>query len=171
VSGAIAAEEEARRIMARVGAVLGRTNGEPLTAAQAELFGYLSRQVAEFDADRNCPIVSLVDHVGNYWRNWLLLILRTGTYRPSTIVRLMVAIDPGHPISHRMLTLNLRMLVRDGLVGREVVPSEINHVEYGLTPIGRELSDWILSLLEWIDRRAGEVAEARLKFDATELAR
>ena len=154
-----------RLIMDRIASVLDPAGHAYISPVQRTLFEFLANQVSEFGADRGCPIVSMVDHVGNYWRNWLLLISRTGPYRPSTIMRLLEAIDPSHPISYRMLTLNLRILERDGLVRREVFNDEINHVEYELTSLGMELSDWILSLIQWIERRSPEVAEARISFD------
>lgn len=168
LSGDVATKDDVEAIMERIGRVLDPTGGNRLTDEQRNLFTFVTRQVAEYDGDRKCPIVSLVDHVGNYWRNWLLLIGRTGPYRPSTIMKLLEAIDPSHPISYRMLTLNLRMLERDGLIRRRVISEEFNHVDYALTPLGQELSDWILSLVEWIDRRTDEVERARSLFDAAE---
>lgn len=161
-------EDDARLIMNRITYALDPTGKQSLTQEQAALFHRVASQVAKFEADRKSPIVSMVDHVGNYWRNWLLLISRTGPYRPSTIMRLLEAIDPPHPISYRMLTLSLRILERDGLVRRTVFDEEINHVEYELTLLGREFSDWILLLIEWVERRAPDVAEARMAFDRAE---
>lgn len=168
LSGEVSASENSKVIMERIGQVLDPTGGNRLTEEQRNLFSFLTRQVAEYEGDRKCPIVSLVDHVGNYWRNWLLLIGRTGPYRPSTIMKLLEAIDPSHPISYRMLTLNLRLLERDGLIRRRVISEEFNHVDYALTPLGQELSTWILSLVEWTDRHADAVEKARALFDAAD---
>jgi DNA-binding HxlR family transcriptional regulator len=152
--------------MSRVRAALGSVNG--IGADREELLEQLAAQITQFESVRNHPIVDVVDHVGNYWRNWLLVILRTGPYRPSTIRRLLAALDPAHPISQRMLTLNLRVLERDGLVAREVVDDEQLHVDYMLTALGRELSDRIMSLIDWIDQHAEEVLRARAAFDDPE---
>ena len=67
-----------------------------------------------------------------------------------------------------MLPLNLRVLERDGLVAREVVDDEQLHVDYMLTALGRELSDRIMSLIDWIDQHAEEVLRARAAFDDPE---
>ncbi|MFJ1667591.1 winged helix-turn-helix transcriptional regulator [Streptomyces bottropensis] len=131
-----------------------------------ELFEYVSGQLARFEQSSDNPIVAVVDHIGNYWRNWLLVIVRTRPYRPSTIQRLLAALDPSHPISQRMLTLNLRLLERDGIIAREVFDDGRRHVEYSLTPLGRELSGGFMTLLDCIDRHAGEIAESRARFDA-----
>lgn len=165
MSGETLPIDGAQLIMSRIASVLDPAGHTYISPVQRQLFEYLVNQVSEFDGDRSCPIVSVADHVGNYWRNWLLLICRTGPYRPSTIMRLLEAIDPSHPISYRMLTLNLRILERDGLVRREVFNDERNHVEYELTSLGVELSDWILSFIRWIERRSPEVAQARISFD------
>jgi DNA-binding HxlR family transcriptional regulator len=124
--------------------------------------------IAAAEADRSAPVVAVIHHIGNFWRHWLLLIMRTGSFRPSTIIRLLEAVDPTHPISYRMLTLNLRMLERDGLIERTDMSGETKHVEYSSTPLGRELSDWILQLLDWISLRSPDVNRARAAFDAAD---
>lgn len=154
--------------MARVRAALNRPDGRKLDRDQAEFFEYVASQLAKYESVRDNPIVNVVNHSGNYWRNWLLLIARSGPYRPSMIRKLLTALDPTHPISQRMLTLNLRLLERDGLILREVFDDERQrrHVEYSLTPIGRDLSDRLTSLIAWIDRHSVAIAEARVRFDS-----
>lgn len=162
----ICLDAEAERIMVRVRAVLDPQNTGDISAAQRRLFESTSAQMVEFGAERKNPIVSVVDHIGNYWRNWLLVILNTGSYRPSRISRILEALDPSHPISQRMLTLNLRLLERDGLIERSVICAYTNHVEYGLTALGSQLAGKLMSLIEWIGDHAGEIAHARAAFDA-----
>jgi DNA-binding HxlR family transcriptional regulator len=162
----ICLDAEAERIMVRVRAVLDPQNTGDISAAQRRLFESTSAQMVEFGAERKNPIVSVVDHIGNYWRNWLLVILNTGSYRPSKISRILEALDPSHPISQRMLTLNLRLLERDGLIERSVICAYTNHVEYGLTALGSQLAGKLMSLIEWIGDHAGEIAHARAAFDA-----
>jgi DNA-binding HxlR family transcriptional regulator len=166
VSGDAALDDGVRQIMSRTVSVLDPTGRDNITDTQREIFEFLAVQVAAYEGDRNCPIVTVVHHIGNYWRHWLLLIMRTGSYRPSTIMRLLEAVDPTHPISHRMLTLNLRLLERDGLIERKVISGEIKHVEYSATLLGQELSDQILQFLDWAERRSPEIIQARAQFDA-----
>lgn len=149
---------EADEILSRVEAVFGR---QSLTAAQRKLFETTASQIVLFGWDPDNALVSLVEHVGNYWRNWLLMILHTGSYRPSMVMKLLGAINPSHPISQRMLTLNLRLLERDGLIYRRVVNTEVIHVEYGLTPLGKAFADQVAALIKWISDHAGEVKKAR----------
>jgi DNA-binding HxlR family transcriptional regulator len=158
-------EAEAERIMARVRAVLDPESSGNISAAQKRLFESTSAQMVEFGAERKNPIVSVVDHIGNYWRNWLLVILHTGSYRPSKISKILEALDPSHPISQRMLTLNLRLLERDGLIERKVICTHTNHVEYSLTALGDQLAGQLKSLIEWVGDHASEIAEARIAFD------
>lgn len=156
---------DAEKIMARVRNVLDPLGeGEPNPEKWA-LFRNTSQQMEQFGIDRHNPIVSVVDHIGNYWRNWILALLNIGPYRPSKISRLLEAIDPTHPISQRMLTLNLRMLERDGLIWRDVKCTKHNHVEYQLTPLGEDLAKQIMAVIEWSGRHASEISDARRKFD------
>lgn len=154
------------QIMARVRSVLDPDNAGKITFAQRELFENTVSQIALFGAESTNPMVSIVDHVGNYWCNWLFMILRTGSYRPSMIIKILAALDPSRPISYRMLTLNLRALERDGLIEREMVSSEVNHVEYHLSALGRDLADQIAAMIRWIGDHGSEVVEARARFDA-----
>ncbi|XPP27129.1 MAG: winged helix-turn-helix transcriptional regulator [Leucobacter sp.] len=154
----------ASKALPRVWAALD-ASGAHEVEDQEELFAYVSTLVSQTESVRKHPIVDVVDHVGNYWRNWLLVILRTGPYRPSAMRRLLDAFDPEHPISQRMLTLNLRVLERDGFISREVIEDERLHVEYSLTELGRELSDRVMSLVKWIDDHAEAIVRARARFD------
>ncbi|WP_326777020.1 helix-turn-helix transcriptional regulator [Streptomyces sp. NBC_00117] len=151
--------------MARLRAALAPTDSHWIDAAEEELFEHVSAQLSRFNSTQDNPIVNVVDHLGNYWRNWLLVIARTGPYRPSTIRRIIAALVPERPISQRMLTLNLRMLERDGLIVRHVFDDECRHVEYSLSPIGMDLSDRVMSLIGWAERHSGEIEAAREAFD------
>ncbi|WP_082544734.1 winged helix-turn-helix transcriptional regulator [Rhodococcus sp. Leaf258] len=130
-----------------------------------ELFRNLASLLTEFDRDRGAPVVGVVGHVGNYWRNWLLVISRAGPLRPSAMRRLLETLDPTHPLSQKMLTQNLRILERDGMFTRTVIADVRRHVDYSLTPLGRELSDLIMNLIDWGFRHSGEIDQARRAFD------
>ncbi|GGG26479.1 transcriptional regulator [Rhodococcoides trifolii] len=130
-----------------------------------ELFRHLASLLTEFDRDRSAPVVGVVGHVGNYWRNWVLVISRAGPLRPSAMRRLLDTLDPTHPVSQKMLTHNLRLLERDGMLTRTVVADVRRHVEYALTPLGRELSDLIMALVDWGFRHSDDIRRARQAFD------
>lgn len=158
-------EVGAERIMVRVRGVLDPQGTGEITAAQNKLFGKVAAWAIQFNMDRKNPIIDVVDHIGNYWRNWIFLILHTGTYRPSKMAKILEAVDPTHPISQRMLTLNLRLLERDGLIERKVICDKLNHVEYSLTPMGSELVEQLLAIIDWIGDHVPQISQARKKFD------
>lgn len=158
--------DEQAQIMQRVDAALGGVDFGHQDGEQAERLRRLSRLLGDYETVTDNPIVHVVDHVGNYWRSWILVILQTGTYRYTTIMKVLNAVDPSHPISQRMLTLGLRMLERDGLVERRDVEDVRRHVEYSLTPVGEELAERFMSLVEWIDSKAETFDNSRSTYDA-----
>ncbi len=95
-----------------------------------------------------CPTRVVLDHVTSKWGVLVLLALSDGTHRWGELRR---AVDG---ISEKMLAQTLRILEADGLVDRDARPTIPPHVEYSLTPLGRELVDRLLPLVEWIARNA-----------------
>lgn len=95
-----------------------------------------------------CPTRVILDHVTSKWGVLVLLALSDGTHRWGELRR---AVDG---ISEKMLAQTLRTLEADGLVNRDARPTIPPHVEYSLTPLGRDLVDRLLPLVEWIARNA-----------------
>ena len=69
-------------------------------------------------------------------------------------------------VSHKMLTQNLRMLERYGLVKREVHPTVPPRVEYTLTEPGQALRATVDGMCGWTHRYLGHIEAARRRFDA-----
>ncbi|MFE9771864.1 winged helix-turn-helix transcriptional regulator [Streptomyces sp. NPDC005931] len=69
-------------------------------------------------------------------------------------------------ISHKMLTQNLRMMERNGLVERTVHPTVPPRVEYTLTEPGRALRRTVDALCDWTHTYLGHIETARRAFDA-----
>ncbi|MFJ1750510.1 winged helix-turn-helix transcriptional regulator [Streptomyces sp. NPDC088116] len=69
-------------------------------------------------------------------------------------------------ISHKMLTQNLRMLERNGLVERKVHPTVPPRVEYTLTEAGRALRATVDGMCAWTQRYFGHIEASRHRFDA-----
>ncbi|GHJ32977.1 MULTISPECIES: winged helix-turn-helix transcriptional regulator [Streptomyces] len=69
-------------------------------------------------------------------------------------------------ISHKMLTQNLRMLERNGLVERKVYPTVPPRVEYSLTEPGRALRATIDGMCGWTSRYLDQIEASRRRFDA-----
>ncbi|MFE6839480.1 winged helix-turn-helix transcriptional regulator [Streptomyces sp. NPDC057705] len=69
-------------------------------------------------------------------------------------------------ISHKMLTQNLRMLERNGLVERTVHPVVPPRVEYTLTDPGQALRVTIDGLCAWTHQHFAHIEASRHRFDA-----
>ncbi|MFJ9588270.1 winged helix-turn-helix transcriptional regulator [Streptomyces acidicola] len=69
-------------------------------------------------------------------------------------------------ISHKMLTQNLRMLERNGLVDRTVHPTVPPRVEYALTEAGRGLRRTVDGMCDWTHQYLGDIEDSRRRFDA-----
>ncbi|MFC9911108.1 winged helix-turn-helix transcriptional regulator [Streptomyces sp. NPDC059862] len=69
-------------------------------------------------------------------------------------------------ISHKMLTQNLRMLERYGLVERQVHPTVPPRVEYTLTEPGQALRATVDGMCGWTHQYLGHIEAARRRFDA-----
>ncbi|MGR3703807.1 MAG: winged helix-turn-helix transcriptional regulator [Paracoccaceae bacterium] len=94
---------------------------------------------------QNCPSRRILHHVTGRWGTLVLVALAAGTLRFSDLRRRIGG------ISERMLAQTLQQLESDGLVHRhahDVVPP---HVDYRLTPLGRDLAPRLLSLAVWIE--------------------
>lgn len=127
---------------------------------------YLARvttTLLRFGTDRTDPIPSMLAHLGNYWSCGILITLRVGPLRHSALQKLMALKGPSHPISKRMLMINLRALEQDGLVSREVHDSRRPHVEYRLTALGHGLCEQLLGVIEWGAQHAEEIKAARVE--------
>ncbi|MFF2373474.1 winged helix-turn-helix transcriptional regulator [Streptomyces xiamenensis] len=92
---------------------------------------------------------------------WALLIIESLGERTLRFSELRAEVEG---ISHKMLTQNLRMLERNGLVAREVHPTVPPRVDYTLTPPGRALRETVDVMCEWTARHLGHIEESRLRF-------
>ncbi|GAA2932502.1 MULTISPECIES: helix-turn-helix domain-containing protein [Microbacterium] len=94
--------------------------------------------------DQGCGTRVVLDHIMSKWGVLILSSLSDGTHRWGELRR---AVDG---ISEKMLASTLRTLADDGLVHRESLPTVPPHVEYSLTPLGRDLMERMLPLMEWV---------------------
>ncbi len=69
-------------------------------------------------------------------------------------------------VSHKMLTQNLRMLERNGLVERKVHPTVPPRVEYTLTEPGQALRATVDGMCGWTHTYLGRIEDARRRFGA-----
>ncbi|WP_250002624.1 helix-turn-helix domain-containing protein [Actinoplanes sp. M2I2] len=69
-------------------------------------------------------------------------------------------------ISHKVLTQNLRILERNGLVERTVHPTVPPSVDYTLTEAGQALRKVVDGMCGWTQTYLGEIEASRRKFEA-----
>ncbi|WP_395966652.1 winged helix-turn-helix transcriptional regulator [Actinomadura sp. 6N118] len=112
-----------------------------------------------FNSD--CPGRAVFTHVTSRWGMLILAALHDGP------LRFYLLRDRIGGISEKMLSQNLRELVRDGLVDRRVEPSVPPKVFYSLTPLGQGLAASLRGLLAWIGSHTTDVIAAQRRHDAS----
>src|SRR4051794_24864112 len=93
--------------------------------------------------DEGCPSRAIMDQVTTRWGKLVIASLIHGPHRFS---QLQVRIGG---ISQKMLSHNLKALVRAGLVDRHVNPTTPPQVTYSLTPLGTSLAMPLTELIHW----------------------
>jgi len=102
-----------------------------------------------------CPSREVLKHVTSRWGVLVLVALLSGTRRFSDLRRKVGG------VSEKMLAQTLQWLESDGFVLRvsyHVVPP---HVEYSLTPLGREVALRVQKLADWIEIKLPEILRSR----------
>jgi len=110
-----------------------------------------------------CRVREILDRIGGKWSLFVIFRLGEGPQRFTALRR---SVDG---ISQRMLTVTLRGLERDGMVGRTVYPTVPPRVDYTLTPLGRTLHDTACSLIAWADEHVSEIDAAQAAYDRRSL--
>jgi DNA-binding HxlR family transcriptional regulator len=108
---------------------------------------------------RNCTSRETMEHVTGRWGTLAMVALLDGTTRFNALRR---RVDG---ISEKMLSQTLHALERDGLVLREAKPTIPPHVEYSLTPVGREVADKLYDFIQLLESRMPDVMAARADYD------
>lgn len=90
-----------------------------------------------------CPVETALNIIGGKWKGVLIFHLINGKKRFNELKRLI----PN--ITHRMLTLQLRELEKDGIVLRTVYPEVPPRVEYELTEFGLSIKPVISAVYAW----------------------
>jgi DNA-binding HxlR family transcriptional regulator len=114
---------------------------------------------------RQCPSRSTLEHVTGRWGSLTLGALYEGGFRFNELRR---RVDG---VSEKMLSQTLHALERDGLVHREARPTNPPRVDYELTPLGRQVAERLLALIELVEGRMPEVLTARADYDEAHPAR
>lgn len=93
--------------------------------------------------DLDCPLRLTMSLIDSKWKSCLLDELRHGLMRPSELHKALPEATP------RVLDLQLKELVDDGLVAKTIYPELPPRSEYAITPLGRTLIPIIDAMLEW----------------------
>ncbi|MDE2250070.1 MAG: helix-turn-helix transcriptional regulator [Gammaproteobacteria bacterium] len=102
-----------------------------------------------------CPSREILRHLTSRWGVLVLMVLEGGTHRFAQLRRTVGG------VSERMLAQTLQWLEGDGLVLRVALDVVPPHVEYSLTPLGREAARKVRSLADWIEVNLHRVEAAR----------
>lgn len=138
-----------------------------------QMKAFYSRLIAETtrrEKTKDDPARNTVALLGDKWSTLVLLALRAGSTRYTTLQRLVSTlshIGGEVGISERMLTLTLRRLERDGFVDRQSWPTVPPSVEYQLSALGIALHEQIMRLIMWAEANANEILAARERYDAS----
>lgn len=101
-----------------------------------------------------CPSRQVLKHMTSRWGVLVLIALETRTRRFSELRRAIGG------VSERMLAQTLQWLEYDGMINRvayDVVPP---HVEYSLTPLGREAAEKVRMMADWIETNLPRIMSA-----------
>ncbi len=113
----------------------------PDKKAQTLIDGWKRANVLAAD----CPSRLVLQHLTSRWGTLVMIALLTGTHRFSALRRAVSG------VSERMLAQTLQLLEADGLVHRHVHDVVPPHVDYSLTPLGREAAGHLVALTAWIE--------------------
>lgn len=100
-----------------------------------------------------CPSREVLKHLTSKWGVLIMMALRVETLRFSALRRRVGG------VSERMLAQTLQNLEVDGFVHRESFDVVPPHVEYSLTPLGREAATKVAGLADWIEESMPRIAE------------
>lgn len=111
-----------------------------------------------------CPSRVVLEHIMGRWGVLTLVLLLQRTHRFSELRRRIGG------VSEKMLAQTLQTLESDGFVVRVALPVIPPHVEYSLSPMGREMATHVAALAEWIERSLPRITKARAQVAARKSA-
>ena len=95
------------------------------------------------DRTYNCPMEMTIDLIGGKWKALLLWNLSVRTLRFGELQRQFPQ------LTQKMLTQQLRELVRDGLISRKSYDEMPPRVEYSLTEFGSTIMPVLQAMNRW----------------------
>lgn len=107
-----------------------------------------------------CPTRQVMTTIGEKWSSLLVNALADGPRRHAELRGVVAG------ISQKMLTQTLRVLERDGLVSRTVIPDVPVQVSYRLTDLGQSLLPVLQALKNWSEANIEAIMAARDAYDS-----
>lgn len=102
-----------------------------------------------------CPSREILNHLTSRWGVLILLALLEGTHRFSELRRKVGG------VSEKMLAQTLQQLEGDCMIDRVSLPVVPPHVEYSLTPLGREAAERVKTLADWLEVNTPNIMAAK----------
>ncbi len=93
--------------------------------------------------DMDCPLRLTMSLIGSKWKSCILDELRYRSMRPSELHKALPEAAP------RVLDIQLKELVEEGLVEKTIYPELPPRSEYAVTPLGMTLIPIIDAMLRW----------------------
>ncbi|MBG6206193.1 DNA-binding HxlR family transcriptional regulator [Labrenzia sp. EL_126] len=124
-----------------------RTNGDGQALSEMLRRGELFNQ--------NCPSREILKHLTSRWGVLVLIALLDRDHRFSDLRRKVGG------VSEKMLAQTLQTLEADGFVNRFSHPVVPPHVDYSLTPIGREVALKVRDFADWIEVNITRILSSR----------
>ncbi|WP_428649915.1 winged helix-turn-helix transcriptional regulator [Roseibium sp.] len=112
----------------------------------------------------DCPSREVLKHLTSRWGVLVLMALLEKDHRFSDLRRKVGG------VSEKMLAQTLQTLEADGFVNRFSHPVVPPHVDYSLTPIGREAALKVRDFADWIEVNIGRILAARSSETEKEIA-
>jgi DNA-binding HxlR family transcriptional regulator len=143
-----------------------KENSENFSPETTEGLLALAEQMQQSDNAIDSPIREVFALLGDKWTKLILLVLWTGTFRHAALKRTLEAFAQEQDgISQRILTLKLRSLERDGLITRYSTDDVPPRVDYSLTEVGKELTQRVNNLIQWISKQSNYIENSRGQFE------
>ncbi|MDJ0947739.1 MAG: helix-turn-helix domain-containing protein [Alphaproteobacteria bacterium] len=111
---------------------------------------------------QTCPARFLLGRVAGKWSMLVIDALQDGPTRNGALMRRIEG------ISQKMLTQTLRELEDLQLLSRQDMKTVPPHVEYELTPLGRELHTMVCAMDRWIEQNMFELIDGSEAIPLTE---
>ncbi|WP_308556355.1 helix-turn-helix domain-containing protein [uncultured Lactobacillus sp.] len=97
-----------------------------------------------YNCSEGCPVESTLQIISGKWKSVIIYhLIKEKNCRFSELQRLI----PN--CSRRMLSLQLKELINDHIISKNIIPSVPLKTSYSLTPLGKTLMPLILEMERW----------------------